>query len=673
MFLTARVEADRENRLAHIDSVNIENLVLEGAKEEEIGNITAAIEKSVSDFQLSMSYDRFIAALNAGDHQAEAESGINNTPPEIIVKNVPSVLVTIDGKAKLRAIENTDLLYVENSAFPIVLDPKTKSYFLNGGQIWYKASAVEGPWTYTKTQDVPPYVSETLKLSDEQMKALDEKMNSDDQEETIPEIVTTFKPAELIVINGKVEYTPLVGAELLYVSNSETPILQMVGSKDIYVLLSGRWFKSTSLGVGGWEYVASDKLPEVFAKIPEDSDRADALSHIAGTDQAQEAVINATVPQVTAIKRDKVDFNPKYNGEPEFTAINGTKVEYAINTSSTVLRIAGKYYAVDQGVWYVSDKATGPWSIAEEVPEEVNAIPASSPVHNVKYVRIYDSTPEYVYVGYTPGYLGSYIYHGVVVYGTGYYYPLLYPRYYYPRPITWGFGAYYRPWYGWGFGIGYGRFYYRSGFRAGVAVGIGIGLRHNRWFGPGGYHTYRGVARRTARRTTYRTRNNIYNRTGNRNRNYFKNTRTATRTNNLTINNNRVRINNKSNNVFTDKSGNVLRKTDKGWQSRQNGKWKDANLGTKLPAKPTIRPVKKAPAKPAARPGAQKAKPATRAARPAQKTRSRARTAPKRSQSKQMTRQSNARNRGNANRLRSRQASRSPKRRSSGRGGRRRR
>jgi hypothetical protein len=38
-------------------------------------------------------------------------------------------------------------------------------------------------------------------------------------------------------------------------------------------------------------------------------------------------------------------------------------------------------------------------------------------------VKIYDSTPAYVFVGYTPGYMGTIVSSdGVVVYGTGYSY-----------------------------------------------------------------------------------------------------------------------------------------------------------------------------------------------------------------------------------------------------------
>jgi hypothetical protein len=457
LFLTARVEADREKRMAHIDSVTIEELALGDAEEAESDQISSAIQEAVDEFSLSMPLDVFIAALNASEQNVESVDDLNNEAPTIIVKHAPAVLVSIDGKAKLREVKDTDLFYVENSPFPIILDPKTKAYFLNGGEIWYRADAVEGPWT--NTDDVPDYVSKTLKLSDEQMMMLDEKLQADREKNVIPEIITSFESTELIVIEGDVEYTPLVGVDLLYVSNSETPIFQMVQTKQIYILISGRWFMSASIEKGTWEYVPPDKLPEVFAKIPEDSDRGIALSHIAGTDQAQEAVTEASVPQVTAIKRDEADFNPTFDGKPEFVAIKGTEIEYAINTESTILKIDGMFYAVDQGVWFVAEKPEGPWSVADEVPEEVQSIPASSPVHNVKYVSVYDSTPEYVYVGYTPGYLGSYINNGVVVYGTGYYYPILYPRYYYPRPFTWGFGVFYRPWYGWGYGIGWGRFY----------------------------------------------------------------------------------------------------------------------------------------------------------------------------------------------------------------------
>ena len=38
-------------------------------------------------------------------------------------------------------------------------------------------------------------------------------------------------------------------------------------------------------------------------------------------------------------------------------------------------------------------------------------------MYNTTHVHIYEATPEVVYVGYTPGYLWSFPYYGVPVYG----------------------------------------------------------------------------------------------------------------------------------------------------------------------------------------------------------------------------------------------------------------
>ena len=61
---------------------------------------------------------------------------------------------------------------------------------------------------------------------------------------------------------------------------------------------------------------------------------------------------------------------------------------------------------------------------------EIYTIPPDCPVYNVTYVYVYSSTPDVVYVGYTPGYLWSFPYYGVPVYGTGWYYPGYYNQHY---------------------------------------------------------------------------------------------------------------------------------------------------------------------------------------------------------------------------------------------------
>ena len=75
------------------------------------------------------------------------------------------------------------------------------------------------------------------------------------------------------------------------------------------------------------------------------------------------------------------------------------------------------------------------------------------------YVRIYEATPNYVYVGYTPGYMGTVVSpYGTVVYGTGYVYSPWIGSVWYPAPYTYGLAVapIYNPYVGFTFGFALG-------------------------------------------------------------------------------------------------------------------------------------------------------------------------------------------------------------------------
>jgi hypothetical protein len=258
-------------------------------------------------------------------------------------------------------------------------------------------------------------------------------------------------------------------------TNTNNDVFMNITDQQYYVLLSGRWYTSSSLK-GPWIFRASDKLPADFAKIPVDSEKDDVLSSVAGTDQAQDAMMDAQIPQTAKIDRNTATAKVSYDGEPKFIAIEGTSLQYAVNTSSTVLLSDKTYYCVEKGIWYESASSKGPWKVAVARPVEVDKIPAAVPVYNVKYVYIYETTPQYVYVGYTSGYMGCYVYGGTVIYGTGYYYNPWYGPYYYPRPVTYGFSMHYNPWYGWSLG-----FHYSAGWFNFSVYGGGY---HGGYWGP---------------------------------------------------------------------------------------------------------------------------------------------------------------------------------------------
>jgi hypothetical protein len=385
------------------------------------------------------------------------------------------------------------------------------------------------------------------------------------------------------VSDGAFKYTPIGGTDLLYMSNTENDVFMDVGTQEYYILLSGRWFTSSSLK-GQWAYVSADKLPEDFGKIPAESPKSHVRASVAGTEEAKEAVLDAQIPQTAAINRETATIQVEYDGEAEFKPIEGTDMRYAVNTPNSVVKVGDMYYCCHQGVWYESNSPTGPWAVCATVPDVIYTIPPSYPIYNVTYVRIYESTPTVVYVGYTPGYVGCYVYGGTVVYGTGYIYPAHHGTIYYARPVTWGVRVRYNPHTGnWAVGVGY-----RSPHGGGFALRVGD--THGGWWGARGYH--RGGYVRGDVNINIDRSDNIYNRPENRERNIGDRDRLSDRndrpgsggrlergpdsrrpTDRDNLTDRDVR---RDNNVFADREGNVYRRTESGWQQRENSGWSDA-------------------------------------------------------------------------------------------------
>lgn len=271
-------------------------------------------------------------------------------------------------------------------------------------------------------------------------------------------------PAEIIVTEGAPKLIDVPSTSLQYVDNTDAALFRDSSDGRFYFLVSGRWFLSASLQ-GPWKF-ATDKLPADFALIPAEGPRGFVLVSVPGTEQAQEALIQAEIPQHATLETATATVNVVYSGEPKFEQIPDTSMTYAVNTSYNVVHVQSKYYACYQGAWFISPVATGRWVLAASVPAVIYTIPASSPLYPCTYVRVYSSTPTTVTYGYTAGYTMAYISYGVIVYGTGYYYPpVIWPGripIYYPYPVSYAGaryyntatgawargGAIYGPWYG---------------------------------------------------------------------------------------------------------------------------------------------------------------------------------------------------------------------------------
>lgn len=259
-----------------------------------------------------------------------------------------------------------------------------------------------------------------------------------------PMIYVSTVPAELIMIRGKPSYEPIAGTSLLDMTNTDANVIVDPNNSLTYVLISGRWFRTKSLQKGPWDYVPNDKLPAEFAKIPVTHPRGVVLASVAGTPSAKEAVIDNSIPETALVTRATTTLTIKYGGSPKLLGIEGTSLQYVVNSPYPVIRVTpSSWYAIKDGVWFKAASDEGPWAVASSVPAVIYTIPPSSSLHYVTYTYVYSSTPTTVTVGYTPGYYGTVLAPtGTVVYGTGYVYPPVYwGTYWYPPPVTYGFGA----------------------------------------------------------------------------------------------------------------------------------------------------------------------------------------------------------------------------------------
>ncbi len=439
--LTARTDVDKESRMVALEDIKVSSVTFPAAKSQE-SELERAIREGLPQWPRTVTLDRLLADMAMTQAEAESESvSVKNDPPKILYSATPAVLIVVDGQPVLRSVQGTPFQHVINTPATLLYDTSASRYYLDGSGVWMTASTLDGPWTAAAN---PPPGVDQAKAEIEQGEEKDPHDHSKDAgpppaSGPPPAVFVSTTPAELLVTRGAAQLSPIPKTKLLYVTNTENNIFLDVPTQNYYVLLSGRWYQGKSLS-GSWAWVSGNQLPRDFLKIPPDSPKSGVLASVPGTEQAKEAVIANQIPQTAAVRRAEAKLEVRYDGAPQFRPIEGTSLEYAVNSATDVIRAGARYYACHNGVWFLGDTANGPWVVADTIPAEIYQIQPSCPLFHDRYVYVYGATPDFVYFGYTPGYLGAYVYDGVVVFGTGWFYSPWVGDYWFGWPWTWGFG-----------------------------------------------------------------------------------------------------------------------------------------------------------------------------------------------------------------------------------------
>jgi len=568
IWITARTEVDKSQGLVTLEDLKVTKASFPGLP-QKTDDLLRLVRQHIPAGVKVLGLAQMEANLAVVQAKQTAKAvAVKNDPPQVIFSATPALLIRIDGPASLRQVSGSSLLRVINTRSLILLDTASGQYYLYVFNRWLDAPSLTGPWAPAESVSASLESARQAAVAAGQVDLLEPPASGPG---TLPTIFVSTAPTELIETNGPPDWSPIPGTELLYVTNTAAHVFLELKTQLTYVLLAGRWFRARSMS-GPWQYVAPNQLPADFAKIPETHPQGAILASVAGTPQAQEAVIANTIPQTATVVRSQAHLTVPYDGAPQFWPIESTPLQYAINTPTPVIRVDAKtYYALSNGVWFVAQAPLGPWVVATYVPAVVYTVPISSPLHYVTYVRVYGYTPTVVYVGYTPGYLGTVVTpDGVVVYGTGVVYSPWVGTVWYPPPTTYYSSS---SQFAWGAA---------TGFMMGTMTGLAIGAVA--WGG--------GCCCCSSSTVNVNKTVNNYSVNGS---NVYHNTwdsKTVVSSGDKSADiyrtpNSAVATNNQNNNVYASHDGNVYKKDDGSWQKWNSSSQSWQNVQTTRPSSTT--------------------------------------------------------------------------------------
>jgi hypothetical protein len=605
---TIKFEADTrvslDERLVNFAHMRITESNFPSLPKEQLREITDEIAKAIPEDDRVIGLDRVLAFIDKSPILPKEVVGLKADPPAIFFSSTPAIIVNFDGEPIWSPIDKNDLKFAVNTNWDVFEHGPTKAYYLRYNQSWLTTTSLTGAWTPAgklpgSFAALP--ASENFK---EVKAALPGKPLTAGER---PTVNVSLVPAELIVLRGAPAYLVVNGAkELLWVSNTESDVFRLGKTGLVYYLVAGRWFSAPDFK-GPWTF-ATPTLPEDFKRIPLEHERSRVLASVPGTPQAIDALLLAQVPQSARVNKKQIQApEVGFQGAPEFQKIEGTTLQRAVNTDSDIILFGGTYYYCSQGVWFTSQAATGPWTVATSIPSEIYTIPASSPSHHVTYVVVEednDSSDEWVTFAYAAGYTGMMIGWGCAVWGSGWYYPpYAYGGIYYGNFPTYGYAARYNPWTG---------AYSRGVAAYGPYGGMGASARYNprtgtysrgaaAWGPYGAAGAGRAYNPRTGAYGQTRQGSNVYGSWGStsvqRGDDWAQTNRV---TNRATGNTTRVTRTDEGaavsrrnpgqgggfvaagegGDVYAGRDGNVYRREGDSWQKHENGEWGNVNRPT---------------------------------------------------------------------------------------------
>src|SRR6185503_77024 len=154
IWLEATLKTSVDGKTARPEDIKAVELRLPST----LPGLREAAAREISRWNLVYDIDQVMAELRQLEERKAAAQALKAEVPEIHFRSHPAVLVTIDGDPEWRAIPNSPMKRLANSAFFIVEEADAGKCYLRVEPFWWTSASALGPWQ--AAEDVPEAVDE---------------------------------------------------------------------------------------------------------------------------------------------------------------------------------------------------------------------------------------------------------------------------------------------------------------------------------------------------------------------------------------------------------------------------------------------------------------------------------------------------------------------------------
>jgi len=403
MRITARTRVNETAGVVRLSEVQVTGVRFPDAPDKTLASWLAALRARAPGLIDSVSLARVQSGMAAVRARERGAAVLDVPVPRVVIAKKPTVLVYIDGEPQFVPVKGTSMSGVLNTRTVLLKGAGGKLY-LRVYDGWVGADSLRGPWTMVNPPPEAVKLEQTARATG-RANLLRGKPDPKTgrypslSKGALPQILVATKPTAVLVLDGEPRFASIPGTPLQYATNTSAHVFRDVEAKQIYVRVTGFWFRSKSTA-GPWEYVPVASLPASFLAISNDSPKAAVKTAIAAQ-QDGGAPDDPSAPVMVAADASRARLNMTLGGDPQLEPIRGTQLNYVANASVPVIQFDDeRWYAIQNGVWFTATSVTGPWTVTAEVPPEIYAIPPTTPIYGAIHSRVLSSSSDTVFYGY---------------------------------------------------------------------------------------------------------------------------------------------------------------------------------------------------------------------------------------------------------------------------------